>query len=422
MRTIHRLWATTSIVGVTQITLALALAACSGSAGPEGQAGPAGEQGPIGEQGKPGATGATGKTGAPGATGQTGPRGPAGATPEAGAPVTPNGLYTLSNDPTSNEIVAYSRNASGELQPFGSFPTGGLGTGASLGDQGALIFDSKNGLFFAVNAGDNSISMLGLQPDGTLSLYSKIASGGVDPVSLTLSGSTLYVLNAGSASSAGNISGFTVDPAGLVPIADSAQPLSAAQVAPAEIQFALGGGALVVTEKGTSKIDTYLVSAGVAAPPQTFPSVGTTPYGFAISAGGEIVVSEAMTGSASSYSLSADGVLAPITSSLVSSQEAPCWVAVANTTAYVTNAHSNSISAYAVSTTGALTLANTTGIAATTGMAPTDIAITPDNAFLYTRNAASQSVSIFAIASDGSLTKQPDFVGTPATAVGLVAR
>lgn len=409
----------TSAIGLAAV---LGLAACSGSAGPTGATGAAGEAGAPGASGPAGSAGPAGPAGAQGPAGPAGEAGPPGPVAEAGP--TPHAVYTLSNDPTANEVVAYARADDGSLTPFGSFSTGGTGTGSALADEGALIWDAAKSLFFAVNAGDSTVSMLGLQADGSLALLSKIPSGGIEPISLTLSGNTLYVLNQGSATSAGNISGFTVDAAGLLPIAGSTQPLSAAQVAAAQIQFVQSGGVLVVTEKGTNMIDTYVVTAGVAAAPQSFASNGTTPYGFATSAGGEIVVSDAAGGAAgagatSSYSIAADGTLTNVTPALTATQTAPCWVAIANTTAYVANTGSATLTAYTVAAEGALTLVNSS---ATTGMKPADIAITPDSAFLYTRNGGDQSLSVFSIASDGSLTKKPDFTGIPVAAVGLVAR
>jgi 6-phosphogluconolactonase len=395
-----------------------------GTPGANGAVGPAGSQGAAGPAG---ATGATGPAGAMGSAGATGAQGPAGTIPDAGAPVTPNAVYTLSNDPTANEVVAYARAADGSLTPFGSFPTGGTGSGGALGDQGALLFDAAHSAFFAVNAADNSISMLGLRADGTLALYSKVASGGISPISLTLSGSVLYVLNAGDATHPAQISGFRVDAGGLLGIAASTQLLSAAQPGAAQIQFSPDGSTLVVTEKGTNVIDTYKVVAGVASAPATFAASGTTPYGFAFSASGQLVVSEAFgggdgLGATSSYSLAVDGTVTPVSKSLKSTQSAPCWVAVAGSDAYVTNTKSNTITAYAVAADGTLSLVHATGVDATTGMAPSDIAITPGKDFLYTRNGGSHSLSVFAIGSDGALTKKADFVGIPLGAVGLAAR
>lgn len=148
-----------------------------------------------------------------------------------------------------------------------------------------------------VNAGDDSFSELALDPDGTLSLLSNVPSGGATPVSLALSGTTLYVLNAGSATSAANISGFTVDPAGLVPITGSTQTLSTGAVGGAEgaeqIAFVQNGAVLVVVEKAKDNIDTFVVTSGVAAAGTfTTAGAGMAPYGFGVYRESLIVVTQ----------------------------------------------------------------------------------------------------------------------------------
>ncbi len=389
----------------------IGLAGCSGSDGANGAAGTSGAQG---------AAGATGADGAKGSKGDTGAQGPTAPTPTSAA----NAVYTLSNDATSNAVYVYDRAADGSLTPHGAYATGGIGTAASLGDQGALAFSSAKNLFFAVNAGDNSISELELELDGSLSLVSKVDSGGVMPVSVTVSNDTVYALNAGDgASNAANISGFRIDAGGLLPIASSTQPLSTASPGPAQIQFSPSGNVLVVTEKVTSKIDTFVVTAGVASARNTQSSVGATPFGFDFTAAGDLIVSEAGPGAATSYTVAdADGAITPVTSSLVSSQAAPCWVRVVGTNAFVTNAHSNTISGYAVGTGGALTLLGTGGVSATTGAGPLEMAVTSDKGFLYALDSGDHALSVLAVTSAGALTAKPVFVGVPEHATGLVAR
>ena len=60
--------------------------------------------------------------------------------------------------------------------------------------------------------------------------------------------------------------------------------------------------------------------------------------------------------------------------------------------------------------------------AATTGTGPTDIAASPDGAFIYTRNGAGQSISSWPIATDGTLGTTTTFAGSPAASAGLVVR
>jgi 6-phosphogluconolactonase len=417
-----------------------AIVACSGSDGAQGP------PGVNGEAGAAGATGATGATGDAGATGPTGPSGAAGApapSPDAGGASAPSAVYMLSNDPTQNEIIEFTRAADGSLSPFGSFSTGGAGLATGLAEQGALAFDAATNRFYAVNAGDNSVSLLELATDGTIKLLSKIASGGVAPTSITFSGNTVYVLNTGSASVEPNIAGFTVDPAGLVAITGSIQALSSgltgpqagvANVGGSEISFLPGGNLLVVTERLANKIDTFPVTAGVAGPPVVFAEpgpVGTTPgsepFGFSVTPGGQIIVSEAWSGatglsSTSTFSVAATG-LTEISKGVTSGQSGACWTVVVGSDVYETNTASATLSQYKVATDGTASLVTAnSGAAGAPGTGPTDLAATADGAYVYCHTGQG-ALSIFArSAADGSLTKAPDFVGIPTKAAGLVAR
>lgn len=343
------------------------------------------------------------------------------------APAQPKGVYTLTNDSAGNQIVAYTRAADGSLTLLNSFPTGGKGTGSPLGDQNALYFDQSQGLFYAVNAGDNTISMMALKPDGTIALVYKALSGGFTPVSITASGGVIYVVNAGDSSGLGaNIAGLQMGPNGLMAINNSSKPLSANTPGPAQIQFSPDGKTLVVTEKLTNMIDVFTVTDGVPSNANSQPSAGNTPYGFAFSTNGKLIVSEAASGasnqgSASSYSIGANGALTAVSSKVVSGQTAPCWVTVSNNVAYVANAATNNITSYRVATDGSLSLIGN-GNSAMTGNGPTDLDTTDAGDFLYVLNSKDHSFSIYSVATDGSLTKKSDFTGLAATAVGLVAR
>ena len=185
-----------------------------------------------------------------------------------------------------------------------------------------------------------------------------------------------------------------------------------------------GGAVLVVTEKGANRIDTFVVTSGVAVA-GTFTSAGTSmaPYGFGVFGDGEIVVTQATpTTGASSYSISAAGAVTTDTAFVADNQQAACWLAIVGDTAYALNAHNDSISAYTITpASGAIALVGD-GLAASTGGGPTDIAASPDGAFLYTRNGAGRSITSWPIAADGSLGTTTTFTGTPAASVGLVVR
>src|SRR2546422_8881029 len=101
------------------------------------------------------------------------------------------------------------------------------------------------------SAGSNDVSVFTVGAAG-LSLASRTSSGGTLPISLTVHGNELYVLNAGGS---GNISGFTVDNSGgLTPIAGSTQPLSGSNVGPAQVAFSPDGRHPGVTRKTTNPL------------------------------------------------------------------------------------------------------------------------------------------------------------------------
>lgn len=346
------------------------------------------------------------------------------------AKVPPKGVYTMTNDVAGNKILSFARAADGSLSPTGTLtPTGGLGTGSGLGNQNGLIFDPGLNRFFAVNAGDGTISMLSLELDGSLELLANVASGGARPVSVTVSGDLVYVVNAGDAASgaAANITGFKVDGEGLAPVAGSTKPLSAENPGPAQIQFTPDGKTLVVTEKGTNMISTYSVVGGVPAGPVVNASSGQTPFGFGFGQGQHLLVSEAWGGGAglsstSSYAIGGDGVLAAISGAVPTTRTAACWLAVAGSYAYVANAQTSDITGFQVAADGSLTMLDEDGVTGQTSGGATDEDVTDGEDFLYVVSNGAHVFSIFQINADGSLTKKPDFTGLPSGVSGIVAR
>ena len=371
-------------------------------------------------------TGSTGPTGPEGPTGPTGPQGPAGPGVDA-APGPAGAVYLISNDSGHNEVWALARAVDGSLSAPTAYATGGTGTSASLGDQGAVFLDAAAHQLFAVNAGSATVSMFSIASDGSLTLVgAPVAAGGAMPVSVTEHGGTVYVLDAGNATTAPNIAGFTVGAQGLTS-KDISLALStnvAATAAAAQISFTPDGNHLVVTEKGTGKIDTYEIgSGGAATGPQVQTAAGgaaSTPYGFAFSGNGTLLVTEAA-GAVSAYAVSSTGTLTAKTTSLSTHQAAPCWMAAGSTWGWAINAGSDSVTGYDVATDGTITLTAASGVAGTTAAKPLDAALSADGTFLYVLDAADHAISTFAIAADGSLDRRADFVGLPDFAEGLAA-
>ena len=286
---------------------------------------------------------------------------------------------------------------------------------------------------FAVNAGSHELSVFAVHKDG-LELTDKLDSGGQRPVSLTQHGHLIYVLNAGgSVGGEDNISGFLFNDGKLAPLPNSTRALSAGNTGPAEVQFSHDGDVLVVTEKATNLIDTFVVDDnGLTGARRSIASAGATPFGFAFGRNDSLLVSEAAGGvadasSVSSYELSDNGGLRRISPSVPTTETAACWVVVTRNGryAYTSNTGSGSISAYRIHRENSrLALRDPDGRTGVTGdnSGPIDLALSTDSHFLYSLNSRTGSISGFQVANDGGLETIPGVAGLPAGANGLVAR
>ena len=331
-------------------------------------------------------------------------------------------LYTSTNSSSGNEVLVFNRAVDGSLSLQGSYSTGGLGSGVSLGSQSSVILSQNNHWLFTVDAGSNQISTFAVGSKG-LTLIGVADSGGVRPVSLTTYKDWLYVLNAGGS---GNIDGFVIGLDGsLSLIAGSSQPVSNAGVgaAPgvAQVAFNSDGTALVVTEKTTNLLDTYQVVNGAASAPVTHPSASATPFGFAFDRHNHAVVSEA-SGSVSSYQVDGNA-FSVISPAVENTQVAACWIAISNNGkfAYTTNAGSGSISSYAIADDGSLSLLNATAGITGAGSSPVDMAFSNNGAFLYALGNGSHTITMFQMGADGSLNNL-GAMSVPVGVAGLAAQ
>jgi 6-phosphogluconolactonase (cycloisomerase 2 family) len=342
-------------------------------------------------------------------------------------------VYTASNSPTGNEVLSFEREADGQLSPTGAVPTGGLGTGAGLGNQGGLRLSPDGRFLLVVNAGSDDVSVLEVTNAGVV-LRDRRNSGGRRPISVAVSGRLVYVLNAGGAAgSTDRVVGFRLSRSGqLTMIAGSARGLSAASTGPAQVEFSPDGGYLVVTEKDTNRIDVFPVNDdGMLDAGASHASAGTTPFGFAFGKRGQFFVSEAFGGvpnasATSSYQLSRTGMLEVVSPAVPTTETAACWAAVSGDGrfVYVTNTGSGSISGYRIMPDGTIALIDADGVTASTGpgSAPIDLAFSANDRLLFALNSGTNSIAAFRVQELGQL----NFVGTtggvPAGAYGLAAR
>jgi len=332
----------------------------------------------------------------------------------------PGAVYALTNQASGNAVVIFDRGADGSLSWSSNVATGGTGAGSGLGSQGALALSDDGRWLFAVNAGSNDVSAFQVTASG-LSLTSRVSSGGARPISLTVHGGVLYVLNAGGD---GNISGFRVGTDGaLSPIPGSTRALSGTNVGPAQVAFSPDGQQLVVTEKTTNRLDVYTVDGdGVASAATSTASAGGTPFGFSFGHRDELFVSEAA-GSASSYVIASDGSLTVASGAVLTHQGAPCWAVVTQNGkfGYTANAQGGSISGFAIANDGSISLIDADGRTAVVGGGNIDLALSGNSRYLYQLDG-DRSISGFRIEADGHLTAVGNVAGLPASTVGLVAR
>lgn len=335
--------------------------------------------------------------------------------------------FTETNSATGNRIAVYAREADGGLHWVASVPAGGRGTGANLGSQGAVALAPGGGRLYAVNAGSDSLAVFGV--DGARAWRLQVVpSGGRTPVSVTAGHGFVYVLNAGGTPS---VRGFRVTAGGLSPIDGGSRSLTAADAGPAEVAINPAGTRLIVTDKATSTIDTFAVRAdGSLGPARSQASDGATPFGFAFTANGTAIVSDAAqapTSAATAYRFGAGGALVAVSGPLQTNQLAACWVAAApdGRLAFVADAHSGTISSLRVSRTGAISLVSPGGVNASGGSGSTtlDEAVTPDGGVLtvLVDNARPgvNALESFRIRTDGTLRRIDAASGLAASDVGL---
>ena len=337
----------------------------------------------------------------------------------------PGAVYTLTNSPGGNAVAAFSRSADGTLAPQGTFATGGLGTGAGLGSQGALVVSDDHRSLYAVNAGSNTVSAFAVTPNG-LELVGTAPSGGTLPISVTVRGTLVYVVNAASR----NVTGFVAGARGLTPLAGSSQPLGAGSSGPAQIQFSPDGSTLVVTERATDSIITFAVGRDDRlGEMRVSPSSGPTPYGFAFTSAGTLVVTEAFRAAkgeaAASTHILRDGTLTPVTKSLGNGRSEICWVVVTpdDRYAFTTNFADGAVSRYAIGMDGSLTLEDATaGLTEDGRPGLRDEDLSADGRFLYAIDADAGHIVGWAVAEGGSLAPIGTWGGLPKTIAGLAAR
>jgi 6-phosphogluconolactonase len=363
---------------------------------------------------------------------------PAAAAASTGSSPVAGHVYVNDNTAGTNTIGAFDRHADGSLTAEAGSPfiAGGAGTGAGLASQGAIQISADGRFVIAVDAGSNQISVLRIQPGGSLALVrgGVVSSGGVLPVSVAVRGNLVYVANAGTGGS--SYTGFRLTPVGrLAPVSGSAVALPSGSQ-PGDVLFNGTGTKLAGTRVGTSQIDSFTVGPDgrlTAAPGSPFPAQGLGPFGgeFRPTNPGQLFVSNAHntavnSGTVSAFTDSPNGTLSPLTGSpFADGQMAPCWVEISHDGQFLftVNTASGTISRYSIAPGGTLTLLGSTTVGASGAVGAVDARLSPDGRFLYLDESKIGAVGEFAV-HGGDLTElagSPVSLPAGATPAGIIA-
>lgn len=333
--------------------------------------------------------------------------------------------YMISNAVAGNELLVFERSDAAAPRLVARLATGGTGTAAGLGSQGAVTLAGDGRSLLAVNAGSGSLAGFALGPRGP-SLASTVASGGAMPTSVAEWRGLVYVLNAGGA---GGLQGFRQQRGVLTPIDGSARPLSAAGgTAPAQVAFAADGRTLFLTERATNLLLAWPVQAdGLLREPVALASPGATPFGFAVTRRNRLVVSEAAGGATGASSASSwvveGGVPRAVSAAVPTTQTAACWVAVTpdGRSAYTANAGSSSVSLFAVAGEGTIALLQAQAAVTGENTGALDMAVAPDGRQLLVFASRAPAVQAYAIGPGGVLSPLGGVGGMPPGSAGLAA-
>ena len=333
------------------------------------------------------------------------------------------GAVFVQTNAAHNEVIAYTRDAAGMLMRAGTFATGGAGNDeAHLPSQGSVTLTGDRRHLLVTNVASNDVSVFSLE--GAMPALTKTTPTGAAPRSVAEHDGLVFVLATGDA----RIDGFRLIDGELVAIEGSSRALSTPDGA--QVGFTPDGRALLVTERGGDKLTSYAVGMdGSLGAPRTVDSQGATPYGFAVSSNGTLVVTEAFraekgAAAVSSYRVEGDAVT-PVTASIGNGRSEICWAVISNDGryAFTTNFADGAVSRYAIANDGSLTLEDAIAGLTTDGQPGLrDEDLSDDGGFLYAIDADQGRIVGWSVDEHGHLSMLGAWDGVPTTVAGLAAR
>jgi 6-phosphogluconolactonase len=356
---------------------------------------------------------------------QSGPHGRESSMQQQPTDGTASGAVYVQTNAAPNEVISFRRAADGSLDRIGSVATGGEGDGSPhLQSQGSVALTRDGRHLLVTNAASDDLSVFSVASDGSIELRDRLHTGAT-PRSVAEHDGLVVVLNTGKP----GLVSFRLNAEGIAPVEGGEQELAASDADPAQVAFSPDGSMVVITERGTDSIVTYAVAPdGTFGASLEFSSEGPTPYGFAFTSGGTLVVTEAFraekgAAAASSYAL-VDGTLEPRTSSVGNGRSEICWAVVTpdDRFAFTTNYADGAVSRFAIASDGSLSLEDATaGISVEGKPGLRDEDLSGDGRFLYVIDADDSRIYGWSVGVEGSLEPVGSWEGVPATVAGLAA-
>jgi 6-phosphogluconolactonase len=328
-------------------------------------------------------------------------------------------VFTMTNDPNDNQVVALRHTADG-LVRVGAWSTTGKGTGSlilpDLTEEGLDPLVSEGALhrvgqhLLVVNAGSLSLSIFEVgqdEEDGLTLTLTDVEDLPGHPNSVTSAGPRLFVAMSPGPAGQGGVAQLRLSEEGLIEAVGDVLPLSDPLAHPARALLLEAGSTetdawLVVTEVMNDIIDVWPVRAGQQLRPERRVenlSAGPGPFGMA-EFGHNLLVTEAapmMPGmsSISTYIVQDDGTLALVTDSLANDQSGTCWVQISpdRRFAYTTNTDSGTLSWYGLTEEGNAELIE--GAAQAPGAGPVDASLSRDGKYLYVLLGETGEVAVY---------------------------
>src|ERR687893_111536 len=344
---------------------------------------------------------------------------PTNATASAGA------VYVQTNA-APNEVIAFRRADDGSLERIDSVATGGEGDATPhLQSQGSVALTGDGQYLLVTNAASDDVSVFSVAADGPIELRERVHTGAT-PRSVAERDGLVVVLNTGEP----GLASFRLHAEGIERVEGGDQTLDPSDADPAQVAFSPDGSMVVITQRGTDSLVAYEVTPeGTFGASREIASEGPTPYGFAFTSGGTLVVTEAFraekgAAAASSYAI-VGWSLEPRSSSVGNGRSEICWAVITpdDRFAFTTNFADGAVSRYGIASDGSLSLEDATAGIAVDGMPGLrDEDLSSDGRFLYAIDADDGHIYGWSVDVEGTLQPIGSWEGVPETVAGLVAR